>query len=370
MRRSAIGSQVPSPVRVAAVPAQHPYPRAIADPFQVVLLPDPAPPGAAPGQWWPPQVLDAGWIRAHAAEFDVLHLHFGAESYTPEHVLAALAEARRVGKSVVYTVHDLENPQLSDQEAHERMLDAIIPAADVLITLTPSGRDEIARRWGRTALLLPHPTLIEHAGTSLPVGNAHPDVRVGVHLRDLRPNIDAIGVVSTLIRAVAELRSVGARVLGSVRLNERVRDEETAAVLAHLVADADGVEILRAPRLSDDALAEAIADLDACILPYSHGTHSGWSELCYDLAVPVIGPRYGHFRDQHPGDYSRYDIGDPLSLAAALQRATVPAWSRPGSSARAAEVADRAASRALERDEVRDAHAQLYRSLATHRFAA
>ena len=106
------------------------------------------------------------------------------------------------------------------------------------------------------------------------------------------------------------------------------------------------------------------------MLPYTHGTHSGWIELCYDLAVPVIGPRRGHFRDQHPDDYARYDIGDPLSLAAAIERATLPAWSTPGSTARRAEVTERAAARALQRDEVRAAHVQLYRSLTARETAA
>ncbi|MFG6475157.1 glycosyltransferase [Microbacterium sp. P06] len=368
-----MGSQVQPFVRIAAVPAQHPYPRAIADPTRVVLLTDPTPPGAPVGQWWPPQILDSSWIRRHHDDFDVLHLHFGAESYTPEHVLDAIGEARRAGKPVVYTVHDLENPQLSDQSAHTRMLDAIIPAVDVLVTLTASARDEIAARWGRTATVIAHPTLLDGAHSrdaTVPVG--HPDTvrRIGVHLRDLRPNIDAIGVVTTLVRTVAELRAAGGRVIGSVRLNERVRDEATAETLVRVVAEADGVEIVRAPRLTDEGLAEALADLDACVLPYAHGTHSGWLELCYDLAVPVIGPRRGHFRDQHPDDYTPYDIGDPTSLASAIERATLPAWSTPGSVSRSAEVAHRESERAVQREEIRAAHAELYRTLTTRRFAA
>ncbi|RKT33374.1 glycosyl transferase family 4 [Microbacterium sp. AG1240] len=329
------------------------------------MLTDPPPPGAAPGQWWPPQILDAEWIRRHSDDFDVLHLHFGAESYTTEHVLAAVRASQQAGKPVVYTVHDLENPQLTDQTAHVRMLDAIIPAVDVLVTLTTSARDEIAERWGREAVVIAHPTLLETRATT---GHPHHGRRIGVHLRDLRPNIDAVGVVTTLVRAVAELRAAEGDVVGIVRLNERVRDEETARMLEHLAGD--GVEIIRTARLSDDDLAEALADLDACVLPYAHGTHSGWLELCYDLAVPVIGPRGGHFRGQHPSDYTRYDIGDPLSLAAAIEHATLPAWSAPGSGARAAEVAARAVERAAQRVEVRAAHTDLYRDLTTHRSAA
>lgn len=354
---------------MAAIPGGHPYIRAITDPAAVAVLPDPVPPGAEAGRWWPPQMLDARWIRDHSDEFDVFHLHFGAESFSPGHVGAAIAAAQRAGKPVIYTVHDLQNPQLSDQGEHERMLDEVIPVVDVLVTLTAAARDEIAERWRRDAIVIPHPSLLE---VDAPLGHPRDTTRVGVHLRDLRPNIDAVGVVTTLIRAVAELRAAGSRITARVHLNERVRDEETAELLAHLVADADGdtVELVRTPRLSDDDLVNAVADVDACILPYAYGTHSGWLELCFDLAVPVIGPRRGHFRDQHPSDYSRYDIGDPLSLAGAIERATSPAWSRPGSAARAAEVSARSAQRLAERAEVRGAHARLYRSLVAHRTAA
>ena len=311
-------------------------------------------------------MLTPDWIRQNADAFDVLHVHFGMESSTTQELSAVLEALRAADKPLVYTVHDLENPQLTDQSAHVRMLDAIIPAVDVLVTLTPSARDEIAERWGREAVVIAHPTLLETGAAA--TGRPRHGRRIGVHLRDLRPNIDAVGVVTTLVRAVAELRAAGGDVVGIVRLNERVRDEDTARILEHLAGD--GVEIVRAARLSDDDLAAALADLDACVLPYAHGTHSGWLELCYDLAVPVIGPRGGHFRDQHPSDYTRYDIGDPLSLAAAIEHATLPAWSAPGSTARAAEVAARALDRAVQRIEVRAAHTDLYRELTTHRSAA
>ncbi|MFG6403685.1 glycosyltransferase [Microbacterium sp. P04] len=362
-RRSTI-HQTPSVdrIRLAAVPAQHPYVRAVSDPETVTVLPDPLPPGAEPGRWWPPQVLDEGWLVHNAARFDVLHLHFGAESYTPEHVAAAFAAARRAGKPIVHTVHDLQNPQLASQEQHERMLDVVVPSADVVITLTDGARAEIAQRWGRDAIVIAHPRLGD-AGERLPIGNSSSVITVGTHLRDLRPNIDAVGVASTLVRAVAGLRAAGSSVRATLQMNERVRDEDTAVLVQQIVAEHDGIDLVRGPRLPDEQLLAALADLDACILPYAYGTHSGWLELCHDLAVPVVGPSVGHYRDQHPAEYARFDIGDPVSLAAAIERATTPAWSRPGSAARAAEVAARAEARESELAEVRAAHTDIYRSL-------
>jgi hypothetical protein len=72
--------------------------------------------------------------------------------------------------------------------------------------------------------------------------------------------------------------------------------------------------------LTDDDLYRSVAALDACVLPYRHGTHSGWIELCFDLAVPVLAPMGGHWLDQHhePGAVMAFDPNSGESLAAAI----------------------------------------------------
>ena len=55
-------------MRVASVPANHVYVQHLSDPGGadgVQRLADPAPAGAEPGQWWPPAMLEAGWVREH-----------------------------------------------------------------------------------------------------------------------------------------------------------------------------------------------------------------------------------------------------------------------------------------------------------------
>lgn len=353
-------------VRVASVPAAHPYVAAITPP-DVQVLPDPTPPGAARGQWWPPQVLEPAWLERNAGSFDVVHVHFGLESLPLDTVRAAIDVLGRLGRPLVYTVHDLENPQLGEQTAHRRVLDAVIPAADRLITLTPSAADEISARWHRPVTVIPHPTLLRDEP---PTGSPSASTRLGVHLRDLRPNIDGVGTVATLVRAIAGLRAEGADVEAVVRLNERVRDESVADTIRELASAHEGVRLERGARQSDDELARWLSDLDACVLPYRHGTHSGWAELCFDLAVPTIAPRVGHIAAQHPGEMQPFEIGDPLSLARAALAATTPARSRPGSSARVEEVSARRRQRLAERAEVRAAHASLYRSVLTGSAAA
>lgn len=356
------------PIRVAAVPSAHPYVTAITDPEGVRLLADPPPPGAPAGQWWPPQVLLPAWLEANAENFDLVHVHFGIESYTPMELEETVATLRRLRRPLVYTVHDLENPQLNTQATHRASLAVLAAAADELITLTDTADAEVQGIAHRATTVITHPTLL--GDDPRPTGSAHDVTRIGVHLRDLRPNIDGVGTTATLVRAIADLRAQGARIEAVVRMNERVRDEDAAASIDLLSAGTDGVRVERGPRLDDDELAAWLADLDACVLPYRHGTQSGWAELCYDLAVPVIGTRVGHIAAQHPADFHTFDVGEPMSLARAIVDATDEAWSRPGSDRREAEVGRRRTERAAEREDVRAAHLAVYRRAVAAEVAA
>jgi hypothetical protein len=360
-------SAPPDAVRVASVPAGHPYvTRATAAPG-VRVLPDPMPAGAAPGQWWPPVVLDPRWVRAHAAEADVLHVHFGTESFTPQHLADTLDAAHAAGWPVVLTVHDLEHPQLTDQAPYAAQLDTLVPRVDALVTLTPGAADEIRRRWGREALVLGHPRLL---GADVAVDDRRDrgpdDLLVGLHLKDIRPNVDAVGATARLIDAVGVLTRAGQRVRAEVRLHRQVRDAAARDAVRALCAAAAHVTLVEHDRLDDDALARTLAGLDACVLPYAHGTHSGWLELCWDLGVPVAAPAVGHYGDQHR-DGSVATFGD-VDLPDALRAlAAAPTSTRAGTPERAAQVRERRADRDRTDAAVRAAHAGLYRRLLAER---
>ncbi|MBE7163634.1 MAG: glycosyltransferase family 1 protein, partial [Williamsia herbipolensis] len=111
-------------IAVASIPSGHPYVRGLSfGDDDVTRLPDPVPEGAtSPGQWWPPVMLDPRWIRSHVDDLDLVHVHFGVESFPLEHLRAVIATLRETGKPLVYTVHDLVNPQLTDQSAHDEQL--------------------------------------------------------------------------------------------------------------------------------------------------------------------------------------------------------------------------------------------------------
>lgn len=346
------------PIRIASVPAAHPYVEHLGS-LGVVRLPDPRPPGAPPGRWWPPVEVDPAWIAAHSADFDLMHIHFGVESFTPEHLAATVAALRAADRPLVLTVHDLENPQLACQGAHVALLDVLVPAADALVTLTAGAAAEVAARWGRRPEVIPHPHVLP-LDVEAPPGHARPDPVVGLHLRDLRPNVDGPGSTAMLLDAIRALRGAGAAVTARIELHPEVRDEAAREEVRRLCAGARWAQLTELPRPSDAALRCALADLDVSVLPYRHGTHSGWIELCWDLGVPVAAPRIGHVAEQHE-DPSVASVvpGSAPQLARALT--ALLAQPCPGSPARRALQAARRAARRAEQGRIAEAHLALYR---------
>lgn len=348
----------PALIRVASIPAAHPYVRAITDTQRVRVLPDSPVPGAPADVWWPPVALTAPWLDSHAADFDVLHVHFGLESFSSDELREALETAHRLGRPVVYTVHDLENPQLVDQRPYRELLDVIIPSADHLITLTSTAAAEIERRWHRNSRVLAHPTLLD--GAAVPERTVDETLRIGIHLRDLRPNIAAERAVRAAVDAAALLAQTGRAVEFEVLMHERVRDDAAAARVTAAAEDHPSVRVRRTPRLSDAGIDAWIGGLDLFVLPYLHGTHSGWVELCYDLGVPVAGTDVGHIGSQHPDDFFVIDLDEPQTLVEAVALASDARATSP----RASLVERRRAERVAERVAVRDAHARLYAACA------
>ncbi len=309
-------------LRVASIPADHPYVAHLDLATDgVVLLPDPPPPGAPAGRWWPPVMLDGSWIEAHAADFDLMHLHFGSESLSLEQLASALDALERTRRPLVYTVHDLVHPQLTDQDHHRAQLDLLITRAQELVTLTPGAAHEIAQRWGRQATVIPHPRMLP-ADARLPPVAPRETIVAGAHLRDLRPNINGPAVTRALVGAIAQLRARSVPAAARLVMFDRVRDAAAGDQVRAACVSAPHVSLVQRRRPDDPALFAALAALDLSVLPYTHGTHSGWAELCWDLAVPVVGAPVGYIGEQHaePGWLIACDPTDPVSLAAAIER--------------------------------------------------
>lgn len=354
-------------MRVASVPAAHPYVARVSDAPEIEVLPDPPVPGAPAGAWWPPAVLHPAWIAAHQNDADLLHIHFGTESFPPGHLTSCIAAARGVGWPVVFTVHDLEHPQLTEPLAYDRQLDELVAGADELITLTVGAAREIRERWGKSAVVIPHPSMFPRSA-AIPSILRSPAVRLGVFLNDLRPNVDGPGIAAALIDTVEWLRAAGMHTVAEVRMRRHVRDEDARDRVRALCGEAEHVSLIEHERLSDQELATALSRLDVCILPYRHGTHSGWLELCWDLGVPVAVPDIGHYRDQHPESVQLFDRGDVSSMTQAVQALLEDSTStRSGSSDRVHLVARRRRVRATSDAESANRHASVYRRLLRER---
>jgi len=361
--RAAVGG-----VCVVSVPARHPYVgRMAADPG-IRVQPDPIVPGAPDGVWWPPVVLDPDWIEANRDAAQVLHIHFGTESFSAARLRACLEAAHRVGWVVVFTAHDLEHPQLGDQSGYRRQLNELMRGADAVITLTESAAAVIERRWGVSAVVIPHPS-VRDRDAPMPRVHVSEDIRIGVHLKDLRPNVDGPGTVAALLEAASGLRAAGTPAVAEIRLHHRVRDAAARDRVRRLCAADERAVLVEHDRLSDAELDVALSRLDACVLPYRHGTHSGWLELCWDLGVPVAAPVVGHYMSQHEeGPVAGFAPGDADSLRDALAAVlSSDAASRPASRRREQLVSTRRAARAVSDVAGAAAHAALYRRLLAER---
>jgi hypothetical protein len=377
----------PLTIRVASVPSSHVYVRHIspvdgdiAAPggpvaaardggVRVVRLPDPHPDDparSAEQRWWPPAMLEAGWVREHADEFDIFHIQFGFDARTPQQLTELVSELRRAGKPLVYTVHDLRNPHHASRAEHDAQLNVLIPAADAVITLTDGAAYEIKRRWARRAIVLSHPHVVDF-DTMRRVWferiERHRDrhdeaeYRIGVHVKSLRANMNPIPVIRTILETVQGLPGAVLQIdahCDVLQPGSSHYDEDLASLLS--TSAAEGLLELRVhDYFSDSELWQYLSSLDLSVLPYRFGTHSGWLEACRDLGTAVLAPSCGYYRDQAPVmQYVHDDDGlDETSLHSAIQRAyhEHPLF---------AITVD---ERRRQREAVSDAHAAVYRDL-------
>ena len=321
---------------VASVPADHVYVRhlSVESDGAVRRLPDPDPAGgtAAPSQkWWPPVMMEPSWVDAH--DFDIFHLHFGFDARSVADLQALLTSLRRRGRPFVFTVHDLRNPHHVERQLHDQQLDVLVPAADRLITLTTGAAQEIERRWGREALVLPHPHVVPfetmRAANAMRAvrrtGGPQRPFRVGLHIKSLRAGMHPHVLVPTLVDVVRGLPRAVLQVNGhrDVLEEDGARyDAELAGVLREY-ADRGLLDLRVHDYFTDDELWRYLASLDVSVLPYRFGTHSGWLEACRDLGTAVVAPSCGYFADQAPVlGYQHDESGfEPRSLAYALEAA-------------------------------------------------
>jgi Glycosyltransferase Family 4 len=327
------------PVRVATIPFADSYVDAVL-PSDVVRV---GPPGEL-SPW-----LDVAYLVEHAAELDVLHLHTG-----PGHVAVAAGQCwaetvRRLGIPLVVTVHRMRAPGggCAGEPAMDAHLSAVLSTAEVVFTLTPGAADEIAERFGRTAIVVAHPSVTV------------PDPELGAErgLVGLR-----LGRVSAAVPDPAAL--VRAALSGAVSGGGRLRvlvdaaDAQWTGRAVRTLARRGDLELVVHP--AEDWPTQ-LQQLHVAVLPEPCGSHSRDLEICRDVGTRVVTPSCGWFTDQWSDvvSYGNHEQGrlDPVSLTAALAAALTRPMPRP---------ADRG-WRDEQRAAVRRVHADVYAQVATDR---
>lgn len=326
----------------------------------VIRLPEPFRGGPAGASWYPSPMLDPRWIARNAHAFDVVHVHFGFDHLPAQRLREAVEAVRAAGTPLVFTVHDLCNPHHADPAAHASALDVLVGAASALITLTPGAASEIARRWGRTAHVAPHPHVVPAARIGRRPARSGP-FTVGIHLKNVRANMVALPTVQAA-RAGAAALGGGARLRIDIhqRLDTPGDPLHAPELMARLRALArDPVVDLRVhPFFDDDALWEYLASLDVSVLPYRFGTHSGWLEACHDLGTAVVAPTCGFYGEQ--GDVVAFESGTDADIRRTL----------PGAIARAHGLGPAAPADPVTRHAQRVALAGLHRRVYAEVIAA
>ncbi|MCW2868643.1 MAG: hypothetical protein JWR20_2831 [Marmoricola sp.] len=294
---------------VASVPSSHVYVRHVADEqpvaaHRVVRLPDPHPDDPsrpAEDRWWPPAMLDPGWVGAH--DFDVMHVQFGFDSWTPERLEEVARAVHARGSALVHTVHDLRNPHHPTRELHDAQLAVLLRHADAVLTLTPGAAEETARRFGRRPEVVPHPHVVELDTMERFTREPRPEgpFRVGLHVKSLRANADPVALLPTLVRTTRALGGV-LQVNGhrDALLPGGARYDAALSRTLHEAHDAGDLELVVHDFFTDAQLWDYLRSLDVSVLPYRFGTHSGWLEACRDLGTAVLAPTCGHHADQGP----------------------------------------------------------------------
>lgn len=333
-------------IRVSTVPGRHGYvDRCLAGATGVEHLPDPTGSTSGADPWQPSPVLRPEWIDAHAAEIDLVHLHFGFEHRTPEQLQTWTDTLARQQIALVLTVHDLDNPHLADQRGHHRSLTILTRAAAAVLTLTQGAAQELERSYGVEATVVAHPHQFDLGLVGRRIRpRSNRSGRIGVNLRSLRENVDARAALALLQHAPPTAQVV-------VRVSHAaLADGGPVGALVREGVSKGQWEVDAVPgHTSEHDLWEFLSGIDALLLPYRWGTHSGWVESCWDVGTTVVAPPVGHYTEQHPVTELALDA-DEATIYRVLNEL------HPSGGATADD-------RRVEQFRVATSHAQIYRSV-------
>ena len=254
-------------------------------------------------------------------------------------------------------MHDLRNPHHSEPTAHEKQQDVLVAAAESLITLTSWRGPSRCDRWGRNAVVLPHPHVLDSARIGRPRPRQSQFI-VAVHAKSVRANMDLLPVLDALVPLVKDLSGA----VLQIDLHDEIFDPESHWYAPGLGAalreysSHDHVEVRVHPYFTDDELWDYLSSVSVSVLPYRFGTHSGWLEACFDLGTAVVVPTCGFYSEQRPCEV--FDFTEESFDPCSLQRAVRTAYDRWTAGTEAPRA--RWSQRRTERARIAQAHRNIY----------
>lgn len=303
-----------SRMRVAVVSAE---PCAGRDPYLDAVLPSTAVvvgPMGAPDRW-----LSPAYLEEHAGDIDVVHVHDVPPGTGAPELESWCETVRRLRLPLVLTVSQLRDPAADPDGAYPAALGALLATAEVVLTLTPGAADEIADRFGRTAIVVAHPSV---AVPAQGVGSER-----GLVGLVLAPQPAATAETGELVRA-----ALSGAISGGGRLRVLSEPGPISHVLRPLAAEHE-VELVTGPGPGAPDWPARLQELHVAVLPERGRTHSLDLEICRDVGTRVVAPSCGYFADQWSevvtyGDDEQHGF-DPVSLTAAVAAALTRPAPRP-----------------------------------------
>jgi hypothetical protein len=254
------------------------------------------------GRSMPGASFTPSWLRAHLDEVQVVHVHALRPGQDPEQVSAAVEVVRASNTPLVVTGYHLRDPCGGDPEVYAAQLDALIPYADAVVTLTHTAATEMRLRWGLEAIVVPHPHVVDFVRMHRQRLPHRGPLRVGVHLSNLQLGQDPVLLVQALTRAATAVDDI--RLV--IHAHETAADPGSscyapAAVreIHRLVLAAGGTLRVHRP-FTESQLWDHLAGVDISLLPDLHGSHSIWPEACTDLGTQPLIPAATHAAAQQP----------------------------------------------------------------------
>ena len=307
-------------ITVATLPGRGLYARHLSHPEGVDAVHRPT--VALAGGHRPGASFTPIWLRTHLDAIDVVHVQGMHPGQTPAEVAEAASVVRASGTPLVVTGYHLSDPFGADDEGYAAQLDALVPLADAVVTLTETAAEEMRTRWAVEPMVLPHPHVVDFVRMRQQRPCRQRPLRVGTHLAGLRVPIDPVVLVDALAQAS---REVGAALV--VHAHENVLDPGSSNYDPHrlrtvhrLVQQAGGSLRLHRP-LTDAQLWDHLYSLDVSVVPGLYGSHSVWPEACTDLGTQALLPAGTHAAGQQPSCLTYDPVPDVERLAASFGKA-------------------------------------------------